>query len=105
MGVIIDRTRLEADLAGMLRLAADIDGGRATEVALAVALDPLDMMVVEGDASELGRRNRVSLPGIPTNTPVRVEAEEAVPAHSLAYGAVDLVRELALRLVHAFRHR
>jgi hypothetical protein len=76
---------------------------RAVEVALAAALDPLDMMVVEGDASELGRRNRVSVPGMPTNKPVRVDAEEAVPARSLVHGAVDLARELALRLVHAFR--
>ncbi len=105
MGVILDRTRLEGDLAGMLHLAADLDVGRATEVALAAALDPLDMMVVEGDVSELGRRNRVSLPGMPTDAPVRVDAQETVPARSLAYGAVDLARELALRLVHAFRKR
>lgn len=82
-----------------------MEGDRSTEVALAAALDPLDMMVVEGEASELGRRNRVSLPGMPKNTPVRVDAEEAVPARSLAYGALDLARELALRLVHAFRQR
>ncbi len=105
MGVILDRTRLEADIVGMLHVAADIDVGRTAEVALAAALDPLDMMVVEGDASELGRRNRVSLPGMPTNSPVRVDAEEAVAARSIAHGAADLARELALRLVHAFRQR
>jgi hypothetical protein len=105
MGVVLDGRRLEEDLAGMLQLAMEVDGGRVGEFALAVALDPLEMTVTEGDVSELGRRTRVSLPGMPVSTPVRVEAEDTVPARSIPYAARDLARELALRLLHAFRQR
>jgi hypothetical protein len=105
MGVILDRTVLEGDLARMLRLSAELVMDRSGEFALAAALDPLEMMVVEGDAAELGRRNRASLSGLPTNRPVRVDAEEAVPAQSIADGSVDIAREIALRLIHAFRQR
>ncbi len=57
------------------------------------------------ERSELGRRTRISLPGMLVTTPVRVEAEDVVPARSIPYAARDLARELALRLLHAFRQR
>jgi Domain of unknown function (DUF4062) len=105
MGVVIDQRQLEDDLAGLVRLAGDLGANRSSEVALAVALDPLEMMAVEGDAAELGRRTRATLPSMPSNNPVRVDPEEAIASSSLAAASADLAHELALRLIHGFRKR
>ena len=74
------------------------------------ATDPMQLVGwgfhgVPGPSRGGGRRlgARTSQPRLAprhaANTPVRVDAKEAVAARSLAYGAADLAREL--RLVHA----
>ena len=75
-----------------------------SSVAVTAALDPVGM-AVEGDTQELGRRTTASISSFAMSGggSLRLAAEVAVPAAELRRVATDVARELAVRLLQAFR--
>lgn len=101
MGAVVDPDDLASAVAARLRFAASLGVVSGDRAAVAAALSGL-AMAGEGSVADLGRRNSVSL-GFSQREVVRVEPEDSVPVDALISGAGDIGRELAARLMHAFR--
>lgn len=101
MGAVIDSNHLPSALADRLRFTAGLGVVTGDRAAVAAALSGI-AMAAEGTVADLGRRNSVSL-GFSQREIVRVEPEDSLPVRALANGALDIGREIAARLVHAFR--
>ena len=103
LGTIISADSLTADIAELVRIGAAVLRSQS-KVAVTAALDPVGM-AVEGDPHELGRRTRASISSFAMTggRSIRLAAELAVPAVELRRVATDLARELAVRLLQAFR--
>ena len=101
LGVILDETDLAGRIAPMLRLAAELvpAGG---EISLAIELAGLGS-VTEGRVADMGHRTSASMPGFGYDKDARVEPRDSVPARSLGPAAQEIARELATRLILAFR--
>lgn len=99
MGSIVDPADIETKLAQMLQLADEI-GIRAESVTFAIGLGPVDW-TVEGSLSSLGQRNSVSM-GM-SGGHARVTPEDSVPSGAIQGGFHEVARELAARLLHAYR--
>ena len=101
LGVILDEIDLAGRIAPMLRMAAELfpaDG----KIALAIALAGLGS-VTEGRIADIGHRTSASMPGFGHDKDARVEPRDSVPARSLGPAAQEIARELAARLILAFR--
>jgi len=101
LGVILDEADLAERIAPMLRMVSDLVPA-PSHVGLAIGLHGLGS-VVEGRIGDLGRRNSASMPGFGQNKDALVEPRDSVPAGSLGPAANEIGRELATRLVLAFR--
>jgi hypothetical protein len=101
MGAVIDSDDLASAVAAKVRLAASLGLVSSDRAAMAAALSGV-AMAAEGSVTDLGKRDSVSL-GFSQRDVVRVEPEDSVPVGALTIGAGDIGRELAARLVHAFR--
>jgi hypothetical protein len=101
LGVILDQSDVAERIAGMLRMAAELIP-TTSSVALSIGLHGLGL-VVEGRASDLGHRTSASMPGFGQNKDALVNPRDTVPAGSIAHGANEIARELAARLILAFR--
>ncbi|QBI18867.1 DUF4062 domain-containing protein [Egibacter rhizosphaerae] len=101
MGAVVDSEDLASAVAAKLRFAASLGLIGGDRAAVAAALSGV-AMAAEGSVADLGKRNSVSF-GFSQREVVRVEPEDAVPVGALTSGAGDIGRELATRLVHAFR--
>jgi len=101
LGVILDEADLAERIAPMLRMASDLVPA-PSPVGLAIGLHGLGS-VVEGRIGDLGRRSSASMPGFGQNKDALVEPRDSVPAGSLGPAANEIGRELATRLVLAFR--
>lgn len=101
MGAVVDSDDLASAVAAKLRFAASLSLIGGDRAAVAAALSGV-AMAAEGSVADLGKRNSVSF-GFSQREVVRVEPEDAVPVDALTSGAGDIGRELATRLVHAFR--
>lgn len=101
MGAVVDSDDLASAVAAKLRFAASLGVVSGDRAAVAAALSGV-AMAAEGSVADLGRRNSVSL-GFSQREVVRVEPEDSVPADALTNGAGEIGRELAARLMHAFR--
>ncbi len=101
LGVILDQAEVVQRIAQMVLMAAELVPAPSS-VALAIGLHHLGS-VVEGHASDLGHRNSASLPGFGQDRDALMPARDAVPAAALVRGANEIGRELAARLVLAFR--
>jgi hypothetical protein len=101
LGVILDQSEVAERIAGMLRIAAELLPTRSP-VALAIGLHNLGS-VVEGRVSDLGRRNSASMPGFGQDKGALVEPRDTVPGAAIARAAEEIGRELAARLILAFR--
>jgi hypothetical protein len=103
LGTIISADSLTADIAELVRMGAAVLRSQSS-VAVTAALDPVGM-AVEGDTRELGRRTTASISSFAMSGggSLRLAAEVAVPAAELRRVATDVARELAVRLLQAFR--
>jgi hypothetical protein len=101
MGAVVDSDNLASAVAAKLRFAASLGLIGGDRAAVAAALSGV-AMAAEGSVADLGKRNSVSF-GFSRREVVLVEPEDAVPVDALTTGAGDIGRELATRLVHAFR--
>jgi Domain of unknown function (DUF4062) len=101
LGVILDQTEVADRIAAMLEMVGQLLPP-SSPVALAIGLHGLGS-VVEGRGSDLGHRNSASMPGFGQDKAALVEPRDAVPAAAIARAADEIGRELALRLVLAFR--
>jgi hypothetical protein len=73
------------------------------EVALGASI-AIGGMINEGDPADLGRRTSASATMFShRQSQVTTDIDDAVPASSLAAGAMEIGRELALRLLQKFR--
>ena len=102
MGGLVDRASLTADLAFLLRLAAELVPPAIEQVVPAAAVEPFSN-VMEGDPKTLGR----SSAGIRTRgtEPLRTEPEDAVPTKAFPAAAPEVAAELAARLMAEVRMR
>ena len=103
LGAIISSESLTADIAELMRVGAALLRSQ-TPIAVTAGLDPVGM-AVEGDAHELGRRTTASISrfAMTGGGSLRLTAEVAAPAAELGRAAIDIARELAIRLIQAFR--
>ncbi|HVF06174.1 MAG TPA: DUF4062 domain-containing protein [Frankiaceae bacterium] len=101
MGAMVDADHLATDIAEKLRVAASLGVITGDRAAVAVGLSNV-AMAAEGSVADLGRRNSVAL-GLSLREVVHVDPDDTVPVSALAHGANDVGREMAARLVHAFR--
>ena len=101
LGVVLDQADVEEQIASMLRIAGELVPA-TTSVALAIGLHGLGS-VVEGRISDLGRRNSASMPGFGQSKDAHVEPRDTVPATAIGPSASEIARELAARLILAFR--
>ena len=85
----------------MVLMAAELVPATSS-VALAIGLHHLGS-VVEGRISDLGHRTSASMPGFGQDKDALVPARDAVPAAALVHGATEIGRELAARVLLAFR--
>lgn len=100
LGVILEEADLAERIAVTLRLAAELAPASAS-LALAIGLHGLGS-VVEGQVADLGRRNSATMSGFGQEKAL-VEPRDTVPTAALGPGAREVARELAKRLVFAFR--
>lgn len=103
LGALVDETSLAEELTRLVGLAASLNASFGDEVALGASL-AIGGMINEGSPADLGRRNSASASmfehrGVQATTDI----DDAVPATSLAAGAIEIGRELALRLLQKFR--
>jgi uncharacterized protein DUF4062 len=101
LGVILDQSDVAERIAGMLLMAAELIP-TTSSVALSIGLHGLGL-VVEGRASDLGHRTSASMPGFGQNKDALVNPRDTVPAGAIGHGANEIARELAARLILAFR--
>jgi hypothetical protein len=101
MGAVVDQGDLTGALASKLRFAAGLGVVSGARAAGAARLSGVSM-AAEGSVGDLGRRSSVSF-GLAREEAVRVLPEDSVPMEALGHGAGDIGREVAARLVHAFR--
>jgi hypothetical protein len=101
LGVILDQADVAQWISRAILLVAELVPGTAS-VALAIGLHHLGS-VVEGRISDLDHRNSASMPGFGQDRAALVPARDAVPAAALTRGANEIGRELAVRLILAFR--
>jgi hypothetical protein len=103
LGTIISADSLTTEIAELIRVGATVLMSQST-VAVTAALDPVGM-AVEGDTHELGRRTTASFSSFAMTGrgSIRLAAEVAAPASELRRVATDISRELAVRLLQAFR--
>ncbi len=100
LGAIIDPVDLASRLGMMIRMAAQSVPGELP-AATAVGLSGISMAVL-GSVSDLGRRQSISI-GMATKDWVRAGPEDAVDGAALAAAADEIARELAARLIQAYR--
>jgi Domain of unknown function (DUF4062) len=102
LGHIVEATDLSERVANMLRLAAELVPPE-TDVALAAGLGPTDW-IVEGQVSDLGRRNQASF-GSSFGRPAlaRAEPEDSVLASTLRSASEEIAQELVARVLQQFR--
>ena len=103
LGTMISAESLTADIAELVRAGAAVLRSQ-TPVAVTAGLDPVGM-AVEGDTRELGRRTTASIStfAMTGGGSLRLAAEVAAPAAELGRVATDIARELAVRVLQAFR--
>ncbi len=101
LGVILDQADLAERISTMLLMVAELVPPSGA-VALAVGLHGISA-VSEGRISDLGRRTSASLAGFGRDKNALVEPRDTVPARAIATGAKEIGRELATRLILAFR--
>lgn len=101
LGALIDEASLTEELTRLAGLAVLLDSPFGDEVALGASIT-ITGMINEGDPTDLGRRTSASALW---HSPAQVatDIDDAVPASSLAAGAMEIGRELALRLLQKFR--
>jgi hypothetical protein len=102
MGSLVNRASLTADLAPLLRLAAEIVPGAVGQVVPAAGIEPFDQ-VMEGDPQRLGRNSAgIRIRG---GHPLRTEPEDSVPLAAFPAAAPEVAAELAARLMAELRTR
>jgi hypothetical protein len=101
LGVVIDEQDLNREIRGWVQLAASAGAMTGDGVTVAAALSGLQI-AAEGSVADVGKRSRVSL-GSGGQQVALVPPEDVVPVAALGDGAADIAREVAARLVHAFR--
>jgi hypothetical protein len=101
LGVILEEADLAQRIARMVLIGAELVPATAS-VALAIGLHHLGS-VVEGRTADLGHRNSASMPGFGQDRDALVSARDAVPAASMVRGANEIGRELAARMILAYR--
>lgn len=100
-GALIDEASLTEELTRLVGLAALLDVPFGDEIALGASI-AIAGMISEGNPGNLGQRTRASMLWS-TPAEVTTDVDDAVPAGSLAAGAMEIGRELALRLLQKFR--
>jgi hypothetical protein len=103
LGALVDRSDLTDRLARLIRVAATTLPAEVSTVAPAAAIDPLGQ-VMEGDPSELGRRQGGAMRAGQAE-PVRTEPDFQIDTRALPAGASELAGELAARLMAELRTR
>lgn len=103
LGALVDEASLTEELTRLVSLAALLDAPFGDEVALGASIAIVGM-INEGTPTDLGRRTIASGSSL-WHSPAQVttDIDDAVPASSLAAGAMEIGRELALRLLQKFR--
>lgn len=101
LGALVDEASLTEELARLVSLAALLNSFFGDEVALGASIAIVGM-INEGNPADLGRRTTASALW---HSPAQVttDIDDAVPASSLAAGAMEIGREIALRLLQKFR--
>lgn len=89
MAAIFDADDVAKQVVMSLRLVGSLQLIRTSRVAVAIGIEPT-MMLAVGTVAELTRANSVSLRS--QDTPVRVEADEAVSLEALDAGADEVAR-------------
>jgi len=103
LGALVDEASLTEELTRLVGLAALLDLPFSDEVALGASI-AIGGMINEGDPADLGRRTSASATMFShRQSQVTTDIDDAVPASSLAAGAMEIGRELALRLLQKFR--
>lgn len=100
LGVIIDPRDIEARLARLVALVAQL-GVLREGVSLAASLGPLDF-TMEGVAADFGRRSSATI-RTSTNQAARAMPQDEVPADALSRAAKEIGAELTARLMQAYR--
>jgi hypothetical protein len=101
LGVVIDELDLARVVGGWVKLASSVGAISGAKVTPAAALSGIEL-ASEGSVADVGRRSSASL-GFGGQPVVHVPPEDVVPVSALVVGATDIAREVAARLVHAFR--
>jgi Domain of unknown function (DUF4062) len=101
LGVILDPTDIAARTSQMALIAAELLPA-ASSAAFAIGLHHLGS-VMEGKVVDLGHRTSATMPGFGQDKAALVEARDTVPSAAVSRGAAEIGRELATRLVFAFR--
>lgn len=101
LGSILSISSLSDDLGAIIRVGAAVV--RPTSlVAVTAGLDPV-AMAAEGDKHDLGRRTHATMSRFASGGSIRLSPEAALQSRQLVDAARDVARELAIRLLQAFR--
>jgi hypothetical protein len=103
LGSLVDEASLTQELTRLVGLVALLDLPFGDEVALGASI-AIGGMINEGNPADLGRRTSASASMFShRQSQVATDIDDAIPASSLAAGAMEIGRELALRLLQKFR--
>ncbi|MFF2080832.1 5'-methylthioadenosine/S-adenosylhomocysteine nucleosidase [Kitasatospora sp. NPDC058162] len=102
LGAILDPEHLVEQIAGLLRALLAVPVVAAETVALAVGVDPANML--SEDTVGPVERNRATM-GFPHREHLRVEADDSLAWRAVQDNTADVAEELAARLLQAFRAR
>lgn len=103
LGALVDEASLTEDLTRLVGLIALLDLPFGDEVALGASI-AIGFMINEGNPADLGKRNGASASIFQhRGSHVTTDIDDMVPSSSVAAGAMEIGRELALRLLQKFR--
>jgi hypothetical protein len=101
LGQIFDRQDIEERVSKALSIAADASPRTPKQVAPAIGVAPINMLV-EGRIEDLGRRTSATF-GSPRYDVVRTEPVDSIPQAALPMAAKEVASELVARLTQVFR--